>query len=58
MLNACRQALLLGEAPSTWRSLRPLVALSLVPFWLAAVRLRREERPWLWRRESAKTSPV
>ena len=43
-LNACRQALLLGEAPSAWRSLRPLVALSLVLFWLVAVTLRLEER--------------
>jgi ABC-2 type transport system permease protein len=42
-VNACRKALLLGEAPSAWRLL-PLVALALASFWSAAAALRREQK--------------
>jgi ABC-2 type transport system permease protein len=43
-VNACRRALLFGDAPSLWRSLLPLAALALVLFWAAAATLRREEK--------------
>ncbi len=42
-VNACRNALLFGDAPSVSGSLLPLLAMSLFLFWLAVWMLRREE---------------